>query len=83
MPRLEITIKVASTWPSPEEMEARNAVEDAFMEADLGEFVGSGGGGGQMDLCFDVEDEAAARALIAQAMKMHMPAAKYRIEIVE
>ena len=83
MPRLELTIPVASTWPSHEELTARNAVEDALNLADVGSFVGAGGGMGQMDLCFDVDDEASARAVIAQAMKIHMPGAKYRIEVVE
>ena len=63
MVRLEITIPVASQWPTQQELDARNAVEDALMDADVGEFVGAGGGMSQMDLCFEVADEKAARAL--------------------
>lgn len=81
MTRLEITISVASTWPSGEELAARNAVEDALNLADIGEFIGAGGGMGQMDLCYEVADEPAARAVIAVAMKTHMPAAAYRIVV--
>ena len=81
---LEITIPLASKWPTREELSARNAVEDALRAADIGICVGAGGGMGVMDLGFRVDDEAKladAKAAIEGIMKSLMPGFEYRVRV--
>jgi hypothetical protein len=77
---LEITIPIASTWPSRDELAARNTVEHALKSASIGKCTGAGGGMGQMHLTYRVTDESAARAAIAEAMKAHMPSFQYSLK---
>lgn len=84
MLHLEITIPIAATWPTSAELAARNAVEAALNAARLGVCTGAGGGMGQMHLTYRLTDESAAsaaRSLIAQAMKTHLP--DFRCEVAE
>ncbi len=84
MVTLEITIPIASTWPTREELNARNAVESALVAAGIGKCTGAGGGMGQMDLTYRVDDDTqvpAAHALIAGAMKNHMPGLEYQVRV--
>ncbi|PWT86619.1 MAG: hypothetical protein C5B56_12140 [Proteobacteria bacterium] len=84
MVTLEITIPVASEWPTREELTARNAVENALNAVGLGIISGAGGGMGNMDLAYRLDDEAkvpAARAAIDQAMKQHMARFQYRVTV--
>jgi len=81
---LEITMPIASTWPTREELAARNAVEQALMASPVGTCTGAGGGMGQMHLTYRVDSESsvpAARAVIDEAMKNHMPNFKYQIRV--
>jgi hypothetical protein len=61
----------------------RNAVTDALDAAEIGKCTGAGGGRGEMDFCYQVSDEQAARAAIAAAMQSLMPGAQYRIRVSE
>jgi hypothetical protein len=84
MVTLEITIPVASEWPTREDLTARNAVEDALNAAGLGIISGAGGGMGNMDLAYRLDDEAmipSARVAIDNAMKMHMARYQYTISV--
>ena len=81
---LEIEIPIASTWPTREELQARNTVEAALDAAAVGKCTGAGGGMGQMDLTYRVDKESAvatARVAIDEAMKLHMPAFKYQVRV--
>ena len=81
---LEITIPVGSTWPTRDEINARNAVEEALDATGIGIVSGAGGGMGVMDLAFRLEDEAkvpAAHLAINEAMKTHMPNFKYTVRV--
>jgi hypothetical protein len=81
---LEVTMPIASTWPTREELAARNAVEQALIAAPVGKCTGAGGGMGQMHLTYRVDEESsvpAARAVIDEAMKTHMPNFQYQIRV--
>jgi len=80
----EIAIPIANKWPTSEELQARNAVEAALDAASVGICTGAGGGMGQVDLTFRVDDQEmvpAAREVIDRAMKAHMPNFKYNIRV--
>jgi hypothetical protein len=82
---LEITIPTASTWPTRDELFARNTVEKALNEAGIGRVTGAGGGMGNMDLAYRIDDETKtmeARAAIDQAMKAHMASFQYKIRVL-
>jgi hypothetical protein len=83
MKHLFVTIPVAATWPTSEELTARNAVSDSLEADGIGNCTGAGGGMGEMDFSMKVSDEPAARAAIASAMQRHMPAAKFEIRVME
>ena len=83
---LEITIPIASTWPTREELAARNRVEAELMSATIGKCTGAGGGMGQMHLTYRVDNVAlipAARVLVEEAMKKHMPNFEHHIAVHE
>lgn len=82
MVALEVTMPIASVWPTRDELSARNAVEAALATAAVGICTGAGGGMGQMHLTYRVNSESevpAARAAIDQAMKKHMPGVHYEV----
>jgi hypothetical protein len=83
MPHLFVTIKVADTWPSADELDARNAVTDALEADGIGECTGGGGGLGEMDFSFEVADEVAARRALESTLRSLMPGAEFRIELME
>jgi hypothetical protein len=79
---LEISIPIASQWPTRDELTARNAVEAALDAAGVGICSGAGGGMCQMHLAYRVDNESAlpaARAVIDAAMKTHMPGFRYQV----
>lgn len=70
MPEIHIQIKCAGDgFPSSEELASRHALEDALLEAEVGEIVDAGGGMGVMDVYLDVEDVAAAMATATEIVK--------------
>ncbi len=79
---LEITMPIASEWPSREGLFARNAVESDLIVAAVGKCTGAGSGMGKMHLSHRVNNESeapAARAAIDEAMKKHMPGVQYEV----
>jgi hypothetical protein len=80
---LEVTIPIASEWPSSEELTKRNAVEAALNSTGVGSCTGAGGGMGMMHLTYQASHESAARTAIADAMKLHMPNAAYSVNCLE
>jgi hypothetical protein len=85
MIELEVTIPVASEWPSRDELAARNAAETALRQSNVAICSGAGGGMGEMHLTFRVADQTAvhaARAAIEQAMCTHMPGFEYRVRLL-
>jgi hypothetical protein len=76
-----VTIPVAATWPSADELKARNAVIAAVDTSAVGISTGAGGGLGAMDFSYSVADVAAARAVIERAMTEHMPATEYEVRL--
>jgi mevalonate kinase len=82
---IEIRIPIASTWPTREELGARNAVEASLNAAGIGKVTGAGGGMGSIDLAYRVDDEAkitAAKAAIDEAMKTHMASFRYQVAVL-
>jgi hypothetical protein len=78
-----VTIALAGTWPTADELAARNAVTDALTAAGIGVCTGAGGGRGAMDFSYRVSDVEAARTAIASAMQAHMPGVEYRVRVSE
>ena len=79
---LEITMPIASDWPTRDELGGRNAVELALIAAAVGQCTGAGGGMRQMHLSYRVNHESdvpAARAAIDKAMKEHMPGFQFEV----
>lgn len=83
MPHIFVEIPTADTWPSPEELSARNAVIDTLDGLAIGSCTGAGGGLGSMDFSYRVADEANARATIDDVMQRHMPESKYQTRVSE
>ena len=81
MPNLVITIPTKSIWPSAEELAARSQVENELRSAKIGHCTGAGGGRGEMDLSFNVDDEFAARAAVDRAMQRIMPEVDFRVRV--
>jgi hypothetical protein len=84
MTTVQIRIPIGSEWPTPKELDCRNAVEAALNASSVGQCTGAGGGCGEMDLSYRVNDDsrlAAARAAIDQAMAYHMPGVQYQVAI--
>lgn len=79
MAMLSVAIPTASTWPTIDDLSARNAITDDLSAANVGAFIGAGGGGGEMDFQFEVADEQAARDVIGAAIRRHLPGAKYQV----
>ena len=80
---LEITIPIASIWPSSAELAARNAVEAALIASGIGQCTGAGGGRGLMHLTLRIADESAfsaASSAISNAMNLYMPGVQYQIQ---
>ena len=81
---LDITMPIASDWPTHEELIARNAVEATLKVAGVGECTGAGGGMGQMHLTYRVDSESAvsaSRAIIDEAMATNMPGFQFEVRV--
>jgi len=81
VPRLSVTIPAAGTWPTADELAARNAVTRALDAAGIGTCIGAGGGLGEMDFSYEVCDESTARRAIDSAIQKHMPGVKYDVRV--
>lgn len=81
MTTLEITIPIASAWPTAEELAGRRAVEDALNAKEIGILEGAGAGRGRMDLAYRVENEllAVAHEAIREVMATVLPGSRYNI----
>ena len=80
---LSVSIPVARQFPNSDELTTRDAIIEELEQRQLGESTGSGGGFGQMDFAFNVEDEATARALITEVVKKHLPGAAFKITRID
>ena len=65
------------------EFDIRNQLIDELESRGFGKFVGAGTGLGTMDFSFHVENEAAARQLLAQVIGEIAPEVNYTVEVVE
>ena len=65
------------------EFDIRNQLIDELESRGFGKFVGAGSGLGTMDFSFHVENEAAARQLLAQVIGEIAPEVNYTAEVVE
>ena len=83
MVNLSVEIPLASDFPNPEEMTARNAIIDDLDNKKLGEFIGAGGGFGAMDFAYDVKDEEGARTIISDTIGKHLPDAEFTITRIQ
>ena len=83
MKNVSVHIPLATTWPTREEIAARDKVTDALNSNGIGKMTGAGGGMGEMDFSFQVADESTARSEIDRAMHEHMPGAVYRVRVTE
>ena len=83
MSSIWVTIPTVGTWPSASELSTRNAVTDALNATGIGTCTGAGGGMGEMDFSFRIEDEKAARSAIETVMQSLMPGVRYHIRLAE
>ena len=65
------------------EFDIRNQLIDELESRGFGKFVGAGSGLGTMDFSFHVENEAAARQMLAQVIGEIAPEVNYTVEAVE
>jgi hypothetical protein len=65
------------------EFNIRNQLIDELESRGFGNFVGAGSGLGTMDFSFHVENEAAARQLLAQVIGEIAPEVNYTVEVAE
>lgn len=78
---LWIHIRVDDFFASRSELAFRNYLEDELTRRGLGQPIGSGSGGGEMDCSFHVQDEIAARKLIADTFAELAPGCNYRLTV--
>ena len=76
-----VRIPVANTWPSPQEVAARNLATKALSESGIGVCTGAGGGMGEMDFSYRVADEAVARSEIVRIMQQFFPGVQDRLSL--
>lgn len=76
-----VEIPVDGEWPSPEDLNARNAVIEALDQRNIGEFIGSGGGMGNMDFSYRVTNEDKARQAIEATMARLLPNRLFTLEV--
>lgn len=76
-----VEIPVDGEWPSPEDLNARDAVIDALDQRNIGEFIGSGGGLGNMDFSYRVSNEEVARQAIEATMARLLPNLPFTLEV--
>jgi Immunity protein 26 len=84
MTTLTITIPIDAEWPTSKQLAARNKVEAALGASGIMHSSGAGGGLGEMDLSFRVDDDSrvpAARAKIEAAMALIMPGFEYEVAV--
>jgi hypothetical protein len=65
------------------EFDIRNQLIDELDARGFGKFVGAGSGLGTMDFSFHVENEPAARQLLAQVIGDIAPEVNYTVDIAE
>lgn len=76
-----VSIPVEGEFPSPDDLSARNAVSDSLEDSGFGEFIGAGGGFGQMDFEFEVANAEEAKQQVANAMKRFLPGREYSVTV--
>ena len=80
---LAVSIPVARQFPNSDELTTRDAIIEELEQRQLGESAGSGGGLGQMDFAFNVEDEATARALITEVVEKRLPGVTFKVTRID
>ena len=65
------------------ELDIRNRLVDELGSRGFGKFTGAGSGSGMMDFSFRVENEEAARQMLAQVIGEIAPEVNYSVEVVE
>jgi hypothetical protein len=81
MPYLSVQIPVATTWPSRDDLAARNAVIAELDARHIGKSQGAGGGRGAMDFSYIVPVASDAEAVIREVFAKHLPDRDYSIRI--
>jgi hypothetical protein len=81
MLHLFVTIPIAETWPTPEDLASRDAAVDALTAAKVGNCRGAGGGMGEMDFSFQVSDESFARSETHRVMSQFFAGREYRVTV--
>jgi len=68
-----VHMKIAGRWPTPDELDFRNAMEDFIKEKKIAVPDGGGAGMGGMDLYFFSRDVEQLKKEILQYMKQNRP----------
>jgi hypothetical protein len=82
----EIHIRIeckADGFPTPSELASRHAVENALLEADVGQIVDSGSGRGVMDIFVEVVNAAEARLQIIAILEDLGLASRAKVSAVQ
>lgn len=78
-----VEIPVEGNWPTPEELEVRNAVIDELEKREVGKSYGAGGGMGAMDFSLRVPDVESARPVIEEVVRKHLMTADFTIKVID
>jgi hypothetical protein len=70
-------------FPSADELSTRYALEDAIVEANVGEIVTAGAGAGVMDVFLTVRDEHAALSAVHAIVERLNLAARTTVSVLE
>src|SRR5262249_53118173 len=78
-----VSIPALSEWPSNDEMRERNAAIAELVADGIGQCVDSGGGGGVMGVCVDVNDVERARAAVMAVLNTRFPGRRFGLNVQE
>jgi len=73
LPTITIQIRVENIWPSTDDFRDRTGVTEELDAAEIGKFVGVGGGMGATDYQNDVADMESAKRQISAVLQKHAP----------
>jgi hypothetical protein len=73
MAQILIEIPVGDTWPTREELAARNEIIDEINRKSIGTCTGAGGGMKAMDFSYSVTDVDKAREVVAKVLQARRP----------
>jgi hypothetical protein len=78
-----VSIAARDQWPSDDEMRERDAIIGELEAAGIGKCVGSGGGCGVIEFCFEVGDVERARGALDAILNARFPGRRFSVGVEE